>query len=238
MGKMVEPLIDRLSQFKPLDENCRATLESLFGTTKRYPRHKNLAHDGETPEEVFLLCRGWAARYKVMQDGSRQILSFLLPGDVFPIHASASGVMDHGIVAVTECDVAIASASEFNRAVLDDGDLARAFWWSILVDKGILRAWVLNIGQRSAYCRIANLFCELHRRLKSVRLADDHSFDLPLTQHDIADAQGLTAVHVNRTMRQIKEDVLAEHKNKKLYLLDPERLCDVAEFDPAYLNPG
>lgn len=229
------PLLRKLGHFA---EACGPAVEALFYRSKTVPRHRDLIKEGDDASEVFLLLWGWAARYNVTANGERQIMSFLLPGDVFPIHAMPVGKMDHGIVALTTCHVAATAAEQFDTAVLHNPELAQAFWWITIQDKGILRAWLVNIGHRDAYARIAHLICEVAARLQMVGLGDGLTFDFPLTQQEIADAQGLTPVHTNRMLQRLRRDGLIEIDRKTLMILDPKRLCEVAEFNPAYLNPG
>jgi CRP-like cAMP-binding protein len=232
------PLLRKLGHFAAFDEACRPALEALFYKSKTVPRHRDLIKDGDDASEVFLLLRGWAARYKITANGERQIVSFLVPGDVFPIHTMPVGKMDHGIVALTTCHLAATAAERFDTAVLHHPELAQAFWWITIQDKGVLRAWLVNIGHRDAYARIAHLICEIAARLRMVGLGDGLTFDFPLTQQEIAEAQGLTPVHTNRMLQQLRRDGLIELDQKTLMILDLKRLWEVAEFDPAYLNPG
>jgi CRP-like cAMP-binding protein len=145
------------------------------------------------------------------------------------------GNMDHSVAAFAPCDVAVVP---HQRLLIEKHPrLALALWGDALLDAAIHRDWVANVGRRSAYARIAHLLCEIWFRLKSVGLSHDHVFDLPLTQTDLGDATGLSVVHVNRTLKQLREDGLIRvSKGRIVQLVDWQRLSEVAEFDPAYLQ--
>lgn len=231
------PLIRKLRNFRLFDRNCERELQQLFDRSSEFERHSDLVRDGDEVQQVFVLLSGWCARYKIVGDGSRQIISFLLPGDVFPLHATTTGQMDHGVAALTRCEVAAADASSFNNALLRKAKLAQAFWWATLADKGVLRAWVVNLGQRSAYCRVAHVICELNARLQMVGLSNNGCFQFPVTQEEIADAVGMTTVHANRILQQLRQDGLIKIEQKRLTILDADGLCELADFNSAYLNP-
>ena len=233
-----DPLISRLAHFRGFDRSCRPSLDGLFSGSRSVARRRDVIRDGVDADEVFLLLEGWAARYKILAAGERQITSFLLPGDVFPIHAGPTGRMDHAVGALTRCRLATVPARRFQKELLHDPKLAQAFWWITIADKDILRAWVVNLGHRSAYSRIAHLLCELATRLQMIGRSDGSSFDCPLTQQEIADAEGLTVVHTNRMLTRLRADRLIDWSGTRVTILNPQALRTAAEFDPAYLNPG
>jgi hypothetical protein len=147
------------------------------------------------------------------------------------------GDMDHSVAALGPCEVAVVPHQRLFAAIEKHPRLALALWSDTLVGAAIHREWVANVGRRSAYARIAYLLCEIWFRLKSVGLAHEHTFELPLTQADLGDATGLSVVHVNRTIRQLREDGLIRvSKGRVVHLLDRQRLTEVSEFDPAYLR--
>ena len=232
------PLLNRLAHFAGFDPSASKALDALFATRKTVAKGRDLVADGSPASEIILLVRGWAARYKLLADGSRQILSLLLPGDVFPIHVLPVGAMDHGIVALTRCDFAEAGVGAFDTAVLHDARLAQAFWWISIQEKGMLRAWLVSLGRRDARARIAHLMCETAERLRMAGLNSVGAFEFPLTQEQIADAQGLTPVHTNRILQRLRRDGLIQLEEKRLTIADPERLARIAGFEPTYLYPG
>jgi CRP-like cAMP-binding protein len=144
--------------------------------------------------------------------------------------------MDHGIVALTPAAVAFIPHAVIEQLPLRRPELARALWWATLVDEAVLRAWIVNIGRRDAFEGVAHLLCELHVRLRHVGLVQDHSFDLPLTQEDLADALGLTPVHTNRVLQRLRSEGLITLRGGHLTILDAEGLRRAAGFDPNYLH--
>jgi len=175
-------------------------------------------------------------RYKQLPDGRRQVLSLMLPGDLCDAHAFIHEPMDHSIAALTAVRYAEVSQADFEALLNDSPRLLRAMWWSELVTLSIQREWTTNIGQRQAYERIAHLLCETFARLQAIGLTRADSCDFPLTQGDIADATGLTPVHVNRMVQALRHDGLIELRDKRLTLLNPAKLRQVAGFNPAYLH--
>jgi CRP-like cAMP-binding protein len=144
--------------------------------------------------------------------------------------------MDHGIVALTPCTVARIGQDEIAKLTSENSRIVRAMWWSTLVDQGILREWVLNVGRRNAYERVAHLLCEMHFRMERVGLVENDRLALPLTQEELADATGLTSVHMNRTLQQLRHEKLIEIGSGVLTLLDALALREAAGFNPEYLH--
>jgi CRP-like cAMP-binding protein len=179
---------------------------------------------------------GWACRYKTLPDGRRQIVAFFVPGDFCDLNVYILKEMDHNVGAVTRLAVANISRDDMDALTTDYPRITQALWWEELVNTAIQREWTLNIGQRTAYERIGHLLVELFLRLKSVRLTQGDSCDFPLTQTDIADATGLTAVHVNRTLQELRRDGLIELERRRLRIPQLQRLMDASMFNPNYLH--
>jgi CRP-like cAMP-binding protein len=182
------------------------------------------------------MLRGWAARYKTLRDGSRQIVDFVIPGDFCDLHVALLSEIDHGMVALTDCDLARIDKEQIAELTSENSRIVRAMWWSTLVDQSILREWVLNVGRRDAYGRLGHLFCEMHFRMKRAGLVEDDQLPLPVTQAELADATGLTAIHVNRTLRRLRSEGLIETRGGTLTILDVPALRKAAGFNPAYLH--
>src|SRR5262249_27358133 len=138
---------------------------------------RDIISEGQRPDHLHLIVQGWAARYRILSGGSRQITAFLLPGDFCDLHASILKHMDHGITAVTNCKIAWIASDRFDQLTAEHPRLTRSLWWGTLLDESILRAWIVNLGRRDAYQRIAHLICELHCRLSMIGLAEDDRFD-------------------------------------------------------------
>ena len=226
----------RLKVFANLDAEDEARLDRLCGDVRETAARKDIISEGDRPEHVHLMLEGWAARYMLVPSGNRQITAFLIPGDFCDLHVTVLGHMDHGIVALTPCRVAYIGGAEIDRLTGESISLTKALWWSTLVDEGVLRNWVVNVGRRDAYERVAHLLCELHARMQMVGLVEDDELALPLTQEEIADATGLTAVHVNRTLQRLRKEGLIEIGSGRLHLLRASALKKAAGFDPSYLH--
>lgn len=229
-------LIARLETVADLSEQDRALLAGLCRDVRAVPVKKNIISEGERPEYIHLVVDGWAARFTILPDGGRQITALLIPGDFCDLHATVLGTMDHGIVALTDCQVAYIPSAKIDDILSSHPNLAKTFLWSTLVDEAVLRSWVVNAGRRDAYQRIGHLICEMHLRLKKVGLVTENSFDLPMTQDELADATALTPVHTNRTLQRLRRDGLIELRGGILTVLDVAALERAAGFDPSYLH--
>jgi CRP-like cAMP-binding protein len=229
-------LLRKLEQIMVLTDAERQTIAELPERVLQVARREDIV-DGSKSTSVRLIRSGIACRYTLLGEGVRQITAFLVPGDCCDLRALILNDMDHAVAALGPCEVAVVPHQRLFAAIEKHPRVALAFWGDTLVDAAIHRDWVANVGRRSAYARIAHLLCEIWFRLKSVGLSHDHAFDLPLTQADLGDATGLSVVHVNRTIRELREDGLIRvSKGRVVQLPDWQRLTEVAEFDPSYLR--
>ena len=231
------PLIRKLGRFVPLSQNERAALEQLCENPRRHRQGTDLIHEGDQPRAVFLILKGWAFRYKQLEDGSRPIMAYLVPGDLCDIQIFLFEKMDHSIGLLSDADVVKIPAAEILDLMDRFPRIERALMWATLVDEATLREWLLNVGQRSALQRVAHLLCELCVRLSVVGLVDrDKSFILPLTQTELGDTTGMTTVHVNRTLQRLRKDNLIATQRGRLTILDSSALADIAGFNKDYLH--
>ena len=233
---MVAFLAIRLDAYTRLSEDDRAAVAKLARTSREVAARRDIIREGDKPRVVNLLLSGWGCRYKSLPDGRRQIVGFFIPGDFCDLNVYVLKEMDHSIGAITRVRVAEISREEMDALTLGRPRVTQALWWDQLVTDSIQREWTLNIGQRTAYERIAHLLAELFIRLRSVGLTQGDSCDFPITQTDIADATGLTPVHVNRTLQELRKDRVIELERKRLRIPDLERLMEVAMFNPNYLH--
>lgn len=228
---------DRLSGPGPLRADDVRLLENLLGHRARMvPPRRDLIVEGERPRYVTVILSGFAQRYKQLSDGRRQVLSFFIPGDICDANMFLLKRMDHSISTITHVTLAEISKHDFDALVESSPAIARALWWNELVTLAIQREWTTNIGQRSAYERIAHLLCELFTRLQAAGLTEGESCAFPFTQSEIAEATGLTQVHVNRMVQDLRRDGFIELREKRLRVLDFEGLKTAALFDPSYLH--
>lgn len=227
-------LAERLGRFESLSEEAVRAVGQLAHSVTRVSRHRDAISKGETPSYLYLMLDGWAGRYSLRADGSRRITGFLLRGDFCGIHAVCHAPMDHSIVALTDCTLAKIDLAEMEAVIARHPALGRALWQAKLVDEAILRMWLLNSAD--AFCTLAHLFCELDARLHPHAPDDQRSFDLPITQEHIGDALGMTGVHINRTMRQLREAGLVSVFQGKVSVPSISALRRAAYFDSRYLT--
>lgn len=185
---------------------------------------------------VNLVLSGFACRYKALPDGRRQILGYFVPGDICDLRVFILEEMDHSIATVTAAEVAVLPGEEIRRITARFPRITTALWWATLVEEAISREWILNMGRRSAGERTAHLFCEIYHRLRAVDLAHDGRFMFPVTQPELADALGLSVVHVNRTLQFLRRRGLVDIENGEISLPDLEALEDYAMFNVRHLH--
>ena len=230
-------LTRKLEQFAPLSEDDKRLLDATAASSRLVPARTDLICEGQASENVHLILEGIACRYKLLKNGKRQIVAYLLPGDFCDLNVFILEQMDHSIATVSRCRV-VDIPRERVLELVSRPEIARAFWWVTLVDEGILREWLLNIGQRRATARIGHLFCELLIRLRVVSLDKGDDYELPLTQSDIGDTLGISFVHVNRCLQTLREMGLLTYKDNYVVITDLERLVAFTEFNPRYLHLG
>ena len=225
----------KLRGFGPLQEADRRALAAIEAAARTVAPETDLVREGDRPEGMVVILDGFACRYKLRRNGARQIMAYLIPGDSCDLAASLPHRMDHAIGALSACRVA-QIAPEAGRDLLRRPAIARALRNAALAEEATLREWLVNIGRRSAVERLAHLFCEMYVRLGAVGLTEGHRYVLPVTQLDLADTTGMTSVHVNRSLGELRRLGLIERKGKRLTILDLPRLMDVAEFQADYLH--
>ena len=230
------PLALRLEAFARLSHDDHQAIAKITQNTKTVPPRRDLIREGDPPRVVQLVLDGWACRYKTLPDGRRQIVGFFVPGDFCDFNIYILKEMDHSIGAVTRTKVAEIQPEEMEWLTANHPRVAQALWWHELVSVAIQREWTLNVGQRTAYERIGHLLVELFLRLRSVGLTEGDSCDFPITQTDIADATGLTAVHVNRTLQELRKQGLIELQSRTLTIPDMDALQNAGLFNRNYLH--
>ena len=232
---MANPLIQKLEAFAPLTEADKTLLASLSRGSRRVPSHEDLVREGDQPGDVRLILEGFAYRYKFLPDGSRQIVAYLIPGDFCDLHVFILKTMDHGIATLSPCTVADIPRTRVLE-LIERPAIARALWWATLVDEATLREWLVNIGARPADQRVGHLLCELLVRLETVGLTVKGSYELPLTQKELGDTMGLSAVHMNRIIQRLRAEKLITKNRGRVIVEDVERLKAFSGFNPNYLH--
>jgi CRP-like cAMP-binding protein len=234
---MMNPLNLRLRAYTELTKDDHAALDRLAqGPLREVLARRDLIREGEAPRAAFLIVSGWGCRYKSLPDGRRQIVDFLIPGDMCDLDLHMVREMDHAIGAITQLKVAEVAPAELEEICHSSRRVAQALRMDELVKVSVQREWTLNVGQRTAYERLSHILCELFLRMEVVGLTDGKSCDFPLTQLDLADATGLTAVHVNRTLQELRKDGLIELHSRTLTIPDMDGLRDAGLFNGTYLH--
>lgn len=229
-------VLRKLGRFMELREPEVVCLRRMLGDEHIVPAHASLIVEDEPYERIFALKQGWAFRYKLLPDGRRQILNFLLPGDLIGVRASVFRVADESVDALTDVTVASFPAARIADLFRQQLRLGMAVFWSSAREHAMLAEHVASIGRRTAYERLAHLFMELLVRLQAVGLADDRSYQLPLTQELLADALGLSIVHVNRTLRRLRTDSLLAIDGGQIVITDIDGMSEAASFANTYLH--
>lgn len=215
----------------------RAVLERAASERVRsFGPRVDIAREGDRPKDVQLILSGWACRYKQLEDGRRQVVSFFLPGDICDLNIFILREMDHSIGTITPVSIADLSRDFFDQIGAGHPRIVTAFWWESLVNSAIQREWTMNLGQRTASERMAHLLCEILVRLRLAGLTQADSCDFPLTQADLADATGLSKVHVNRTLQELRSAGLIVLKGKTLVVPNLGRLMNAGLFNANYLH--
>ena len=234
---MANSLTMKLEQFIRFEQLDRQRLDRLLSfPTKTFARGDVIIEEGKEVRNIHLLLTGLAARAKVLADGRRQIMAFLVPGDLCDVEVFVLRAMDHNIVAMTDTTCVLIPAEVIEGLLTESSNITKALWWGTMVDSGILRKWIIDHGRRDAREQIAHMFYEMLIRHRIVGETTDDSFSFPITQDDLADATGLTPPHVNKTLQELRAAGLIEFKNKVLTVLDAQRLRDAANYESGYLH--
>ena len=218
-----------------LGEAEAAALEAAVGRTAEFRAKQIMVRQQVPLTQCTLLLEGFVERYKDTPEGRRQILAIHVPGDFVDLHSYPLKRLEHSVAALTAVKVASFPHTAIRSLTDHSSTLTELLWRSTLIDAAINREWIVSIGARSAAVRLAHLFCEMYTRLERVEMTDGTRFALPLTQIDLADATGLTPVHANRMLRQLRETGLVEFRAGVATILDWPALRGFAQFDPGYL---
>lgn len=233
---MENALVRKLEGYVPLGADEKRLLNSVIRDPKPVEAQVDLAREDERPTSVHLILDGFACRYKFTAEGNRQIMAYLLPGDFCDLHVFVLKQMDHSIGTLSPCTV-VDIPREKILELLQSPKLSLALWCAALVDAAVLREWLVNIGQRRAVQRLAHVLCELLLRLRIVGLAGK-SYELPLSQKDLADTIGVSDVHLNRVLQELRREDMISWKKDVLVIKDIDQLMVFSGFNPNYLHIG
>lgn len=213
-------------------------LEAAIGSVTTFGPRQDLVRHGEVVERCMLLVDGYICRYMDGLDGSRQLVALHVPGDFVDLHGYPMRTLDHDVATITECTVATFPHEVIDRLVIEYHNLGRLLWFSTLLDAAMHREWIFRLGRLGASGRVAHLFSEIGCRLQMVGLSDGLTYSLPLQQSDIASACGITTVHTNRILRELRERGVVTFSGGNIVVKDIKTLHAIAEFDPRYLYPS
>jgi CRP-like cAMP-binding protein len=236
MSILRSPLTRKLSAFVALSGADLDTLARFHQRRRRFLAGHPMIHEGHKNQSAFILARGWACSFKMLPDGGRQIVDFQVPGDFLGLRSILFRTADHSSEAVTPIEASEVLASDILDSFAQAPRLAAAVLWAASRDEAMVVEHLVNLGRRSAEKRMAHLLLELGARLLLVGIGSRAGFDCPLTQYHLADALGLSAVHVNRVLRHLREDGLVTFQKGHISFDDLEGLADLAGFDPDYLD--
>lgn len=239
MSSLNDTLAGMVAKFEKravLDDADRHALFGLPFRERTCEAGLYLVRDGSPIDECVLILEGFAFRHKLTVEGTRQIVSLHIDGDFVDLEGALLNVSDHNVQTLTRCKVAVVPRRHIRALLRARPAIARAMWVDTLVDASIHREWVLNVGRRQAPERIAHLFCEIGRRLEVAGLARPDGFLLPMTQEQLADATGLTPVHVNRTVKALEADGFVQRNRRFLRVPDWQALRSFAGFNEIYLH--
>ncbi|ANW02510.1 Crp/Fnr family transcriptional regulator [Bradyrhizobium icense] len=229
-------LLRRLETVSKLDPADIAAIRSLPIAVRHWEGARAIVSDGERPSESCLVIEGFCIRSKTTEAGQRQILSIHIPGEIPDLQSLHLRRMDHDLLTLVPSTLGFISHASLLTLTHARPNVADALWRDTLIDAAIFREWIVNVGQRPAPARLAHIVLELRRRLAVTRGAEPATFEFPLTQEQIGEALGITPVHANRIIRQLREDGIIDVSRGYVQVLDETRLADLAQFDDRYLH--
>ncbi|MBV9784019.1 MAG: Crp/Fnr family transcriptional regulator [Acidisphaera sp.] len=228
----------KLGHFAPLSVEDVQILDNLGTSDEHFEAHRDIVAEGEVPRSMFVLKEGMACRYRILPDGRRQIITFLIPGDLCDLHVFLLKAMDHSIAALTPVRLAAVSRDQLMDLAVSRPRVSAALRWSTMQEEAMLRERIVSLGRRDARGRLAYLLCELLWRYQAIDMVEDHTFRLPLTQLELADTLGLTPVHVNRVLQNLRRQGMLILEHRTMVLLDVDSLQEIAQFNSNYLHLG
>ena len=233
---MPAALLRRLRVMAGIEEEDIQAIRALPVSVRTYRPNQPIVRDGERPSECCLIVEGFCVRTKTTSTGQRQILSIHIPGEIPDLQSLHLHVMDHDLVTLTECTLGFIGHGALRDITRRRPNVAEVLWRDILVDAAMFREWIVNVGQRPALNRLAHIIVELRERLRVIERVEDKGFEMPLTQEQIGEAMGVTAVHANRIIKQLREDNVADLYRGRVTVLDEAKLQELADFDDRYLH--
>lgn len=234
---MSNPWTTKMEQFTAFSDMEKRRLDELISAKQeKHAPKEDIIPQGTHVDHCHLVLSGLACRYKMLPDGGRQIMAFLIPGDLCDAEVFILKKMDHGIAAIAQTTTALIPADAMKALLRETSSLGEALWWGTMTDLGVLRERIVDEGRRNAYMRIAHLLYEMLVRYRMVGMTNGNSFVFPVSQIDLADATGLTSVHANRMLRKLRVNGLIKLEGGSVTIIDPDLLKQTAQFSGTYLH--
>jgi CRP-like cAMP-binding protein len=231
-----ETLAFHLDLIGELSAEDRAAIVALEGEVRDIPRHKDIIRHGDRGTHAVIVLGGLLQRYTIGPEGKRQIHSFYLPTDSPCLETLYIDYMDNNLGAVVDSSVGLIPNEQLYGLIGEREGVRKLVWRETLVQAAVFREWLMRNSNMPAHAKLAHFFCEMFVRASAAGLVTEHSFDLPITQETLADAVGLTAVHVNRTLMLLRDAGVVEWRSGRLTVRDWGKLCETGDFDPHYLH--
>ncbi|MBR0941443.1 MULTISPECIES: Crp/Fnr family transcriptional regulator [Bradyrhizobium] len=229
-------LVRRLRTSSGISDDDVKEIEALPIAVRQYPADTPVVRDGERATNCCLIADGFCARSKTISSGRRQILSIHIPGEIPDLMSLFLHVMDHDLSTLAPCTLGFISHETLRKLHQRSPSVAEMFWRDTLIDAAMFREWIVNVGQRPAPARLAHVMIELRERLRVIGRLDGNSFEMPLTQEQIGEALGITGVHANRVIKQLRQEGIVELHRGRVTVLDERKFLDLADFDGRYLH--
>lgn len=233
---MLQSLSLKFRQRVELSADEQAVLDKVPAREKKYLPRQDIVSAGSRATTSCMVIEGLSARYKLLSNGRRQITAINVPGDFVDLQSFLLSRMEYGVTALTPCRVLSIEHDAIRRLITNTPSITRLLWMDTMLDASIHQEWIVSMGRRSAFARLAHLICELFLRLKAVDRTEGHTFRLPLTQSELADILGLSIVHVNRILKALRAEKIVVWSQSTLRIDNWDHLKEVAEFQPDYLS--
>jgi CRP-like cAMP-binding protein len=232
----MDNFLRRINQYVEVDSQYFEDLGRLPHRIEMREAGQEIVTEGESIDFVFVIEEGWAIRFRMLEDGRRQILNFMLPGDCFDLMSLNKARSDHSVLAATPVNLRRIKSDLFLKTVAQNPSLATSFWWAAIQEEAILREQIVRVGRKSAKERLGHLILELNRRVAAVTGQLDDHLSMPVPQSILADALGLSVVHISRSLTRLKSEGLIEVTKTGFKILDRDALAEMCDFDSRYLH--
>lgn len=235
-AKPMNALINRIRHYSTTESEDFEGLAKLPHRLEVYEPHADIVVEGDKIDHVFIVEDGWAIRFRILDDGRRQIVNFMLPGDCFDLMSLNGAKSDHNVAAATKVTLRKIKSKDFLSAISENLRLSTSFWWAAVQEEGILREQIVRVGRRSAKERVGHMILELNRRVAATSGQIDNYLPLPVPQSMLADALGLSDVHISRTLSFLRTFGYIRNSRHGIEILDREGLAEMSDFDSRYLH--